>query len=98
MIISNNRLGFVQTRVDGILVMPRVSCHASVPTRLTSSGAIHASDSSVFIETGTVFTSNVAFGGSGDGIHVSSSVMALNGTIFKGNRGATGGGWLSQTL
>ena len=96
--ISKNRLRFVQTRVDNIVVMSRASCHASVPTCLTSSGAIHASDSSVFIETGTVFMSNVASAGAGGGMHVSSSVMALNGTIFKENRGATGGGWSSPTL
>ena len=42
--------------------------------------------------------SNVASTGSGGGIYVSSSAMAISGTVFKENRGATGGGWSSHIL
>ena len=42
--------------------------------------------------------SNVASTGSGGGVYVSSSVMALSGTVLKENRGTAGGGWSSQKL
>ena len=91
-------LGLVQTRAHDVRMIPQVSCHASVIIRLTSSGAIYASDSSLFIDTGTVFILNVASTGSGGGVYVSSSVMALSGTVFRENRANTEGGWSSPVL
>ena len=78
-------------------MIPKISSHASVTIRLLCSGAIHASDSSVFVETKTLFMFNVALVGSGGGVYASRSVIALIGAEFKKNRGARGGGWSSRT-
>ena len=82
---------------NDVRMIPKISSHASVTKRLPNSGAIHANDSPVFVETETLFMFNVAPVGSGGGVYALRSVIALTGAEFKGNHAARGGGWSSRT-
>ena len=73
-------------------MIPQAPSHVSVTTCLTSTGAIYASGSSVFVGKGTLFVFNNASTGSGGGVYASSSVMFLKEAVFTKNHGARGGG------
>ena len=71
---------------------------ASETICLMPSGAIYATESSVFVQSGTLFKCNVASAGSGGGVYALSSVVSINKAVFKENIGSSGGGWSLPNL